>query len=530
MVSLLIDGQPVEVAEGATILDAARKLGLQIPTLCHRNGQSDGAQGACDPLTSCMVCVVRVNGAAKLSPSCATKAANSMRVESETPEVKAARKTALELLLADHAGDCLAPCQLICPAHMNIPLMLKQIERGELRQAVATVKKHIPLPSTLGRICPDLCEKGCRRADKDSSVSICKLKRFVGDTDLASPEPYVPQKAAPTGKRVIIVGAGPTGLSAAYYLLVAGHSVTVYDDHLRAGGAMRYAVPRDLLPEKVLDDETRLIQQLGATFVLGGRIGEAVFLEDLRKQSDAVLLAVGPIDIPKAKALGVPGTNKGLTADKQTFLTPLPGVFAAGAATGAYKFAARAVGDGHAAAAAIDDFLHGRPIQPRESLFSTRLGSLNEIELAQFLAGSTNTPRVTVPGDRYMDIPTPEAAPEAARCLACGCAKVDTCRLRLASMHCDADPNHFKGERRPFERVSTHPAIVFESGKCISCGICVQIAQQAGEKLGLTYIGRGFTLRIGAPLGADVANALTETAAACAKACPTAAIALKSTV
>src|SRR5512146_974084 len=108
MPRLTIDNKPVEAPAGATILDAARAVGIDIPTLCFHS--------SCSPSTSCLCCVVKVNGGGRLLPSCATKAAEGMVVESETAEVRDARRMALELLLADHAGDCFAPCTNICPA------------------------------------------------------------------------------------------------------------------------------------------------------------------------------------------------------------------------------------------------------------------------------------------------------------------------------------------------------------------------------------------------------------------------------
>src|ERR1035437_4867912 len=120
MPKLKIDNRPIEVPPGTTILAAAAKLGIQIPTLCHLEG--------CDPQTSCLVCLVKINNASRLVPSCATVAQEGMEVESETAEVRSFRRAALELLLGEHAGDCYAPCQNVCPAHMDIPTMMRNIE------------------------------------------------------------------------------------------------------------------------------------------------------------------------------------------------------------------------------------------------------------------------------------------------------------------------------------------------------------------------------------------------------------------
>ena len=229
MPRIIIDQREIDVPPGTTLLAAAQTLGIDIPTLCYLKGY--------EPSTSCLVCMVRVRNANRLVPACATVAVDGMVIESETEEVRQVRKTALELLLSDHVGDCLAPCHFACPAHMDVPVMLRQITAEQLREAIVTVKASIALPAVLGRVCPKPCEKGCRRAAADGAVAVCGLKRFVADVDLASGNPYLPECSPPTGKRVAVVGAGPTGLSAAYYLRREGHAVTLFDARPEAGGA-----------------------------------------------------------------------------------------------------------------------------------------------------------------------------------------------------------------------------------------------------------------------------------------------------
>jgi len=130
MIHLVIDNHEVEVPEGGTILDAARRAGIDIPTLCFCDGFR--------PTTSCMLCLVRLKVDGRWVPSCATLAEEGMQVESETEEVHQLRRTGLELLLSDHLGDCMAPCHNVCPTHMDIPLMLRQVAAGDLREAIAT--------------------------------------------------------------------------------------------------------------------------------------------------------------------------------------------------------------------------------------------------------------------------------------------------------------------------------------------------------------------------------------------------------
>jgi len=315
--SLTIDGRSVEVGPGATILEAARKLGIDIPTLCHLEGLT--------PATSCLVCVVKLNG--RLLPACATRVEEGMSVESESEAVRDARRTALELLLSDHLGDCRSPCQRICPLDLDVPLMLRQVQRGELEQAIVDVRAALPLPAVSGRICPANCESGCRRGVHDQAASIRAIERHVADVDLASPNPHVPPCQPATGRRVAVVGAGPTGLSCAHFPLRAGHHCTVFEAQRNPGGSLRELDHAELPPE-VLDAELGVLRTMGAAFQLGARVGGAITLEDLQRDFDAVLLAVGAQGA--GEAWGLAGDGKGIRADGRTCETGIRGVFAAG--------------------------------------------------------------------------------------------------------------------------------------------------------------------------------------------------------
>ena len=151
MPRLAIDHREIDVPPGATILDAAVRLGIEIPTLCFSR--------QCEPSTSCLVCLVKVLPGGRLVPACATLAAEGMQVESETDEIHAIRRTTLELLLSDHLGDCVAPCSFGCPAQMNIPQMLRQIAAGQFREALITVKADIAMPAVLGEFAPPLARR-----------------------------------------------------------------------------------------------------------------------------------------------------------------------------------------------------------------------------------------------------------------------------------------------------------------------------------------------------------------------------------
>ncbi len=172
MPRLTIDNRRIEVPAGATILESARKLQIDIPTMCFLEGVR--------PSVSCMVCVVKVEGKAGLVPSCAIPAEDGMRVRTDTEEVRQARKDALELLLSDHLGDCEGPCRIACPVGINIPLILRQIASGEVSAAGAgAAASKIPCDD-----CPAPCERTCRRRLYDAPVAIRLLMQYAARTGL----------------------------------------------------------------------------------------------------------------------------------------------------------------------------------------------------------------------------------------------------------------------------------------------------------------------------------------------------------
>jgi len=517
MPKITINGRPLEVAEGTTILQAARGLGIEIPALCHLEG--------IEPRTSCFVCVVKVKGRENFLPSCATRAIEGMEIETDSPEVIEARRTALELLLSDHVGDCEAPCRLTCPAHMDIPLMNRLIAEGRFEEAHRVVKRDIALPAVLGRICPAPCEKACRRKEKDAAVSICLLKRFVADVDLHNPEPFLPEKRAETGKKVAVVGSGPAGLSAAYYTLLNGHACTVFDENEEPGGKLRYAVPLEDLPRGVLDAEIELIRKLGAEFELRTRVGENPSLEDLRSRFDAVFIAAGQLPREESGKFGLPVSKRGLSVESGTYRTAEEGVFAGGGVVSPGRMAIRALAHGKEAAFAIDRYLRGREVTGPPRRFNSRIGKLREGEIERFMPEGAPAGRLEPGEGRETGFSAEEAPAEALRCLHCDCRKPDACKLREYAGKYGASQARFKGDRRLFEQYRQHSGVVYEPGKCIACGICVKITEEAREPLGLTFIGRGFSVRVGVPFGEEIQMGLTVTAARCVESCPTGALA-----
>lgn len=519
LIRMTIDGHSVEVESGQTVLQAAKKAGLEIPTLCYLE--------KCGPLNSCQVCLVKING--RLVPSCGTRAEPGMKVESETDEVHEARRTALELLFSDHVGDCLSPCNRLCPLRMNIPVMIRQIQAGQLDQAIVTVRDALPMPAVLGRLCHHPCEQGCRRAGWDEAAGIRGMERFVADWNLGlapgeplERAPYLPPKNSPSGKSVVVVGAGPTGLAAAYYLLRQGHACTIADHNAVAGGTLRKA-DQKLLPESVLDAEIQDLERLGATFRLNAALGRDITIDGLLRGFDAVLLCMGELSREAGESYGLEMVPGGIKVDASTHQTSRASVFAAGRACKPMTQVIKAMAEGQAAAECIHAYLSGRLIRRHDKPFSSVMGRIEKSELDVFMEMAN--PDKATPCDTCAAFRKPQAIHEASRCLHCDCRSSGNCALQSWAQAYGADASRFKQHRKPFEQQRQPGGVIFEAGKCIACGICVRLTELAREPLGLTFIGRGFDVRVATPFNGSIDEGLQKVAEECVRYCPTGALA-----
>lgn len=518
MINLTIDGQSAEVTEGTTILEAAESIGVKIPTLCYVKYLS--------PITSCMLCVVKVEGRNNLLPACATRAEEGMVVFNNDPAVTSARRTALELLLSDHVGDCMGPCQVACPAGMNIPQMIRYMAAGQYDKAIKTIKEDIALPAVTGYICPAPCEKACRRGQIDDPIAIRLIKKCAAEIDLAENIPYKPKPSPDCNKKVAIVGAGPAGLSAAYYLQRKGVSCTVFDNHEKPGGMLRYGVPEEDLPRSVLEKEIDQIRKMGVVFKQKISIGKDITLEELSNTFDAIFLGMGKVTEDDLHRMGFAQDKKTLKIDKDTLQTNIPAVFAGGDVRKGLKLAVRSLADGKKAADSIMQFLNKEPVTGSLRPFNTRMGKLEPEELQKFLGFSEKTERSYFI-DQQNSLTSEQASKEAENCLHCDCRKESSCKLRVYAEEYGAKATQYRGKRRRFEQKIEHPDVIFEPGKCISCGICVRITEKQKENLGLTFIGRGFDVRVAVPFDKSLEEGLSKTAREVVNACPTGALAFK---
>jgi formate dehydrogenase major subunit len=229
-----------------------------------------------------------------------------MVITTSSPDVLAARRLALDLLLSNHYGDCKAPCTLTCPSNVDIQGYLGLVANGRDAEAVQLIRRDNPMPAVIGRICPRPCEDRCRRALVDEPLNVNGIKRFVADVE-AQAGGFTRRALPPRrGKKAAVVGAGPAGLSAAWYLSEKGVDVTVFESMEKAGGMLRYGIPDYRLPPAVLDKAIEEMLSLGVVLRTGQRLGRDITLESLRGSFDAVVLALGAW---KGRPLRIPGED-----------------------------------------------------------------------------------------------------------------------------------------------------------------------------------------------------------------------------
>ncbi len=294
-ITITIDGKRFTAEKGETILKVAERNGIAIPTLCFSEKVTKN--------TACFVCVVKDLKTGRFVPSCAMEVTDGMEVASDVPEVREMRLTALNLILSEHRGDCEAPCTIACPAHAQVEEYVREGRKGNFLEALKIIKQRIPLPLSIGRVCPRFCEKDCRRnvVDKEA-VAINDFKRLAADLHYDS---YLEDLPPLTGKKVAVVGAGPAGLSVAYFLRLNGVASDLYDKMPAAGGMLRYGIPEYRLPKAILDKEIAHFTKMGGiSFIFNKKIGKDLSLDDLKKKYDAIAITVGSW---KSSAAGVEG-------------------------------------------------------------------------------------------------------------------------------------------------------------------------------------------------------------------------------
>lgn len=285
-INVILNGKITQSIKGETILELSKRNGIEIPTLCNDQ--------RLEPYASCFLCVVEVEGLRGLQPSCCTKVVEGMKITTDSEKVHKSRRSALELLLSNHYADCAGPCKLTCPAGVDVQGYIGLINKGMYKEAVGLIKKANPLPAICGRVCVRPCEVACRRNFVEGKgVGIDYLKRFATDMYFSSDDYWMPEVKSPTDKKVCVIGAGPGGLSAAYYLAIEGHNVDIYEASPQPGGMLRYGIPPYRLPNDIIDKEVESIQKLGVNIYYNQKLGDNLKFKDLANKYDGHILAIG---------------------------------------------------------------------------------------------------------------------------------------------------------------------------------------------------------------------------------------------
>ena len=341
----------------------------------------------------------------------------------------------------------------------------------------------------MGYLCNAPCEKGCRRAQYDAPITIRRLHREVAEHGLDGWHRETPPS---TSKTVAVVGGGLAGLSAAWLCALDGHACRVYEKRSRACSALA-SLPTEQLPREVLDAEIASIRNQGTQFEFNCEVGRDVSFDSLRAAVDALIVACD---------VAAPADSSVFTAKEDAMLV-------------------RAVAHGKAAAQQAGAFLRGLPSGAQTRRFSCQIGRLRPEELCVYA------------GERLNHVAEAAAsgssAAEARRCLHCDCLKPVSCRLRQYAVEYGIESRVERHMVRPIVApIQRFNDVLFEPGKCIKCGICVEITQARGNGMGLTFAGRGLASSVHVPFGEPLARGLGEAAAACVRACPTGALAFRN--
>lgn len=200
------------------------------------------------------------------------------------------------------------PCVNLCPAHVDIPGYVALVNEGNYVDAIRLIRKDNPFPTACALICEHPCEARCRRSIIDSPINIRGLKEFAVD-QIPADKVHVPDNAQSTGKKVAIVGGGPSGLTAAYFLQLMGHQCTVFEEKPKLGGMLRYGIPNYRFPRERLDQDINAILSTGVEVVFGKKVGKDIKLDKLKKDYDAIYLAIGAQAAKKFDIEGVQSNN-----------------------------------------------------------------------------------------------------------------------------------------------------------------------------------------------------------------------------
>ena len=470
MIQLKVNNKQIEVNNGASVLDACNAANIEVPTLCYLPDSERH-------YTGCMVCVVECVGHKRLIPACSHPAETGMEIITDSQKIHDARKASLELLAVEHVGDCDAPCERVCPAGIDVPKLMRAVLNNEFEKAAHVLLNATPFIKLLAKYCSGACEKGCRRKQRDTSVSIRAIERYVSQISDGVSLP----KSNDCGKSVSVIGYHLSGLTAAEQLARSGCSVNLYKNLDSSASHAENPYEQDI------QDEIHRVTQAGV------QIHQEISLSQIQALIKSEHAVISTIDLELAACENV-FVSKNI-AD-----------------------AVKAIGEGRRLTASVLAYLHGNKCSHKP--FMSMIGNIQQSEL--FLMDGSSAARNDKP-----ELTAEDAITEASRCIHCDCRKSNNCRFRQYCTEYGVKSVINSQNRRLITQDSTHDSVVFEPGKCVRCGICVRLSSCNCESVGMSILSRGYDVRIAPPLNKTICDALTHDVSSIVQNCPTGAFSYK---
>jgi ferredoxin len=483
-VTITINGKSIETTGDKTILECASDVGIEIPTMCHlKNRVSQGG---------CMICTVLETGNGEFIPACSTLVQDSMKIDTESEAVQLKRKQVLQLLLSEHRGDCNAPCQRACPAGYDTAHAVRLLRQGKAVEAARFTLETLPLAAILGEICPAPCTRTCRRGMVDQPVAIRQLHGVLAQ-QAGLPAPGVNSS---TAKSLGIVGTGPAGLAAAWQASMAGWQVIMYEKEEQAAPTLHRAFSEAGADPAVIDATILQLQEQGVAIKTSSQVTTGDQLNTIREKHDATIVAWGLEGAPETAGESEPCES---------------GIYTIGNARRPVKMAVTAVGQAINAVREIT----GSARDKRQFISVSK----------DFTAHEANA--LASHNDKLCEHVKPDtewaSGIDHHRCLVCDCTAKNDCTLRDLSTEYSVKQFHYPTLVRDGAGRTGH-SIVYEDGKCIRCGICVDISNRLENSAGLTLKNRGLSITVGPPADSDFNEILDALPAECIHACPTGAL------
>ena len=480
MINLRIDNKEIEVPAGTSLIEAARQNGIYIPSLCYNSDLPH--------YSSCMVCIVKDVKADKFIPSCSALAEQGMEIEATGGDVLKLRRDALSMLLSEHRAECEAPCRLVCPAGLNIPVLNRYLAASEIDKSGELAFLDMGLPASTCRLCPGYCENACRRKMIDHKIAISAL---VTNSSFA----YKIENFRPgsnKGKNIAVVGGGSSGLITAFNLTIDGYNCEIFEKEEFAGGSIITEFEEKKFPKQLVEDEITRLLSTGIKINYKTVVNEEYITNQLIKEYDTVILASSQ----KPAIKGATISDSFLQFEGDTMMLKGKHIFAVGGAAKESRQIVRRMGQAKKAARGISRFLATGELKGMPKSFNSTIGRIGDNEKLEWLK------ECPVKSERHNEpAGIDESIREAENCLHCDCRAASGCQLRDLCSGMEIKNPGVKYTAFPIEKkVDFINRVIFEQTKCIKCGLCVRVMDNKTNDPSLCFTGRGFLSIISEPL------------------------------